>query len=453
MDLSLKLSEKNSKRKNQEMDEISYRRKLWWEVPFGVFLGLAIVTGGFLFYKTFAATKKIVQENISGGAPILQDKVDPKELKGEGDGRINILLLGMGGEGHAGSYLTDTIMVVSIDPNHKKVAMLSIPRDFYLYIPKHGYNRINTMYWDGEKSGVKGGGLAMSKDVVSDLLDINIHYAVAVDFDGFKDIVNTLGGVTVDVEKDLVDYQYPTEKGGYQTVKIKKGVKKMDGELALKYARSRKSTSDFDRAARQQKVMVAIKEKALKMETIINPAKVSGLIDALGKHLKTDIQLWEIQRMIDIFKDIDTSNIVNKVINEEEGLVKTKMINGMSVVVPLSGDYSEIRKFAHELFVDTFITDENASIIVLNGTKNANSAKNLSSLLTSYNYSIVKIDNADTKDYKTTVIYDNTKGEKPYTLEFLKKRLTKLNLKLEIKEGGEYDADIVIIIGSDYKGE
>lgn len=456
MDLSLKLPEKKAVKKYekvQELEEVSPKKKLWWEIPLGIFLGLIIVTGGFLIYKTFAATKKIVQENVSGGAPVLQDKISPKELKGEGDGRINILLLGMGGEGHAGEYLTDTIMVVSIDPKNKKVAMLSIPRDFYLYIPKHGYNRINTMYYAGEQNKNKGGGLAKSKEVISDLLDINIHYAVAIDFTGFKDIVNTLGGVTVDVEKDLVDTQYPTSKGGYQTFKVRKGTQKMDGELALKYARSRHSTSDFDRAARQQKVLVAIKEKALKMETILNPTKIAGLLDALGNHLKTDIQLWEIQRLIDISRGIDASKIVNKVINGEEGLVKTTMINGMSVVVPVSGDYSEIRKFAHELFIDTYITDENARVLVLAGTKNTNAAKKLGSMLKSYNYNVIKIDNASKLDYKNTIIYDNTKGSKPYTLEFLKKRLEKLSLRPEIKQSSEYDADIIIIIGSDYKGK
>lgn len=447
MDLSLKPSERE-----QKIQEISHRKKLWWEVPLGVFLGLIIVVGGFLAYKTFIATKKIIQENVGGGAPAILDKTSPRELKGEGDGRINILLLGMGGEGHAGSYLTDTVMVLSIDPKTKKVAMLSIPRDLYIYIGK-GYNRINTMYWTGEKDKIKGGGLAYSKEVVSDLLDINIHYGVMVDFNGFKDIVNALGGVTVNVDKDLVDTTYPTEKGGYQTLKIKKGTQQMNGELALKYARSRHSTSDFDRAARQQKLMVAIKEKAFKLETILDPTKISGLMDALGNHLKTDIQLWEIQRLIEIAKEVDASKIVNKVINGEEGLVKTTMINGMSVVVPISGDYSEIRKFAHELFVDTYITDENASIEVLNGTKSSGNAKKMADVLKSYSYNVVNTGNAESLDYKKTTLYDRTGGKKPYTIEFLKKRLSKMGLKPEIKQGGNYNSDIVIILGSDYKGK
>ena len=448
MDLSLNLPQKE-----REIQEISYRKKLWWEIPLGIFVGVVLVIGGVLAYKTFAATKKVIQENVSGGAPAILDKVGPRELKGEGDGRINILLLGMGGEGHAGAYLTDTIMVLSIDPKNKHVAMLSIPRDLYIYFPKNGYNRINTMYWTGESNKYPGGGLAMSKEAVSDLLDINIHYGVVVDFDGFKDIVDTLGGVTVDVEKDLTDTQYPTPKGGYTTFKIKKGVQNMNEDTALKYARSRHSTSDFDRAARQQKLMVAIKDKAFKIETILSPTKIAGLIDALGNHLKTDIQLWEIQRLIELSKDIDSSKVVNKVINGEEGLVKTTMINGMSVVVPISGDYSEIRNFAHEIFTDSYITEENAAIEVLNGTKNQNALKKLTSMLKSYNYNVAKTGNAPTLDYKNTIIYDNTKGKKPYTLEFLKKRLAKLNLKVDVKQGYESDADIVIIIGSDYKGK
>lgn len=452
MDLSL--NTKKGIQENQQKIKSTYRKKLWWEIPLGVFIGLALVTGGLLGYKTFAATKKVITENISGSAPALLDNVEPRELKGEGDGRINILLLGWGGEGHNGSFLTDTIMVVSIDPKTKKVAMLSIPRDLYLYIPKEGYNRINTMYWIGEKRNKNGGGISMSKEVVSDLLDLNIHYAIAVDFDGFKDIVNALGGVTVDVEKDLVDYQYPTSSGGYQTLRIKKGTQKMDGELALKYARSRKSTSDYDRAARQQILLAAIRDKALKVETILNPTKVSGLIEVLGNHLKTDIQLWEIQRLVEMSKDIDMSNMVNKVISVEEGIVAGKMINGMSVVVPKSGDYGDIRKFAHEVFTDSFLTGENASIDILNGTKNSNSAKRLSMVLESYNYNIKEIKNAERQDYKNTIIYDNTESKKPYTIEFLKKRLSKLGIKAEVKKGtmGSSEADIIIIVGSDYRG-
>ncbi len=448
MDLSLNLPS------NPRDQEISFRKKLWWEIPLGIVLGLIIATGGLLAYKAFLATKKVVTQNISGGAPALLDKVSPRELKGEGDGRINILLLGMGGEGHSGAYLTDSIMVASIDPKTKKVAMLSIPRDLYIYIPKSGYNRINTMYEYGELNKAPGGGLAFSKEVVSDLLDINIHYAAAVDFNAFKDIVDALDGVTVNVPRDLVDTEYPaSENGPYTTIRFKKGMQEMNGDKALKYARSRHSTSDFDRAERQQLVLMGIKEKAFKIETILNPVKISSLIDALGNHLKIDFQLWEIQRLIDIARDISPDNVVSKVISGDEGLVTTKMINGMSVVVPQSGDYSEIRKFAHELFVDSYITDENASVEILNGTKNSASAKKLSSFLKSYNYNISRVDNADKSDYKNTIIYDNTKGKKPYTVEFLKKRFSKLGLSPQIKyDYKDSNADIVIIIGSDYKG-
>ncbi|NTU70095.1 LCP family protein [bacterium] len=430
-----------------------HKRKLFWEIPLGIFLGLILTFGGLVAYKTFIAAKKIITENTSGSAPALTDNLNPKELKGEGDGRINILLMGMGGEGHSGSYLTDTLVVVSIDPKTKDVAMLSIPRDFYIYIPKYGYSKINAAYTIGMKNNKNNGGISMTKDIVSDLLDLNIHYGVVVDFDGFKDIVDSLGGVTVDVEKDLVDTQYPTEKYGYETIRFKKGTQKMDGNTALKYSRSRHSTSDFDRAARQQAIMVAIKNKALGMDTLLNPAKISSLMDALGSHLKTDIQLWEIQRLIEIFKEVDSNKIVNKVISPEEGLVKTSSINGASVVVPVAGDYSEIRKFAHELFVDNYLKDENASISILNGTTKSGSAKTLSEMLKSYSYNVVKNANADNTNYKKTIIYDNTKGKKPYTLEFLKKRLTKLGVSAEIKSGGDYSEDITIIVGSDYKSK
>jgi len=426
------------------------RKKLWWEIPLGVLIGLVIVFGGILAYKTFIATGKIITENTSGTAPAFLDNVGPRELKGEGDGRINILLLGAGGEDHSGTYLTDTIMVVSIDPENKDVAMLSIPRDFYIYIPDSGYNRINAAYYIGERAK-KNGGLAFAKDLISDFLDINIHYGLLVDFEGFKDIVDALGGITVDVKKALNDSSYPTERGGYQTVSFKKGIQKMNGSDALKFARSRYSTSDFDRAERQQQIMVAIKEKVLRMDTLLNPAKTSSLIDALGNHLKTDIQLWEIQRMIDLSREIDSTKIINKVLSPEEGLVKTTMIRGMSVVVPVANDYSEIRKFAHEIFVDNYLKKENAKIAILNSTSKAGNAQKMADYLKSYNYNIVKFDNFEDKTIKKTVIYDQSRGKKPYTLELLKKRLSKLGIKVEVKTNQNYSEDFVIILGQDYR--
>ena len=171
-------------------------------------------------------------------------------------GHTNILLLGKGDATHDGIDLTDTMMIASMDPKKtKSVVMLSIPRDLYLLsTEKMGQGKINTMYRDYKISLIREG---KSKDVASKLalkelatelgkaLDIQIHGVAIVDFSGFTEAVDALGGVDVDVQSDLVDTEYPADETSYTTFSIAAGHQHLDGETALKYARSRHSTSDF----------------------------------------------------------------------------------------------------------------------------------------------------------------------------------------------------------------
>lgn len=166
-----------------------------------------------------------------------------KPLLGETDDRINILLLGMGGLGHDGPYLTDTIMVASFKPSTKQAALISLPRDLSANIPGYG-SQINNANAFGEQEN-SGSGPDLARRTISQVLGIPIHYYVRVAFEGFKDIIDSVGGVTVDVENTLDDYTYPVTgkedslSGRYEHLHIEKGTQHMNGTLALKYARSR----------------------------------------------------------------------------------------------------------------------------------------------------------------------------------------------------------------------
>ena len=180
-----------------------------------------------------------------------------KTLEGEKDDRINILIMGMGGKYHEGSYLTDTIMIASIKPSTKQVSLVSLPRDLQVEIPGYGWRKINNANAFGEINN-EGYGAELARQVVEKSFDMDIHYYIRIDFTGFEEIVDSLNGIDVMVDSAFTDYQYPTEDKKYQIVSFRAGPQTMYGEEALKYARSRHSGmngegSDFARSKRQQK--------------------------------------------------------------------------------------------------------------------------------------------------------------------------------------------------------
>ncbi|MFC1651770.1 LCP family protein [Patescibacteria group bacterium] len=441
--------------------EVIAENPKWWQLDrkraliLASAIFLSLVMGWFLV-KAAMTARRIITENTGGSAPFLSGilgDVDWRQLKGEGDGRINILLLGMGGEGHTAPNLTDTIIVLSIDPQEKNAAMLSIPRDLQVYVgDNYGYGKINSVYAYGEQDNYPGGGGAFLKEKVSEILDLPMHYYARLDFDGFKKMVNTVDGVTIDVEKEIYDYSYPDENmQGYDPFFITKGTHKMDGNVALKYARSRYTTSDFDRAKRQQQVLSALREKALKVNFISNPAKISEVLDILGDHLRTDIQLWEMQKLYELSKEIDPSTMVNKVLdNSADGfLTASQSSGGAYILVPRAGDFSEIQRFVHEIFVDSYIKKENTRLTILNGTHGSGLAASVSEMLKSYGYNVVKSKNAKNKNYTQCVLYDYTNNSKPYTLQYLASRFGARIESATPKEG--QSEEMVLILGSDYQ--
>ncbi|MBU2595702.1 LCP family protein, partial [Patescibacteria group bacterium] len=248
-----RIAESEIDEKEEIPEQIKPKKKRKWWLWIITVIILAVLS--YFGYQAYAVAKRIITANNSGGSPFFkfgQDEV--KKLQGEGDGRINILLLGIGGPGHDGADLTDTMMVVSVDPINKTVAMLSIPRDLWVKIPGNGESKINAVHSYGEQNKKKfGDGPTVSKQIVSQILDLPIHYYARMDFEGFKKLVDQVGGIEIKVEKDIVDPYYPDDRTGKNiTYRVREGEQHMDGAQALKYARSRYTTSDFDRARRQQ---------------------------------------------------------------------------------------------------------------------------------------------------------------------------------------------------------
>jgi LCP family protein required for cell wall assembly len=219
----------------------------------------------------------------------------------------NILIAGIGGRDHDGGSLTDSIMLASFDEDHRSVTMISIPRDLYVSYGKWAWaGKINTLYpiGLGQKEGIS---LLASK--VSEITGQSIQHYMVIDFTAFRYVVNALDGIDVDVEKNLYDNEYPDYNYGYTVFSVKQWLQKFDGETALRYARSRHSTSDIDRSHRQQQIINAIKTKALSAGIITSPTKVSNIIDATRKNIDTDMTVSDIVSLGVSFASIEKSAI------------------------------------------------------------------------------------------------------------------------------------------------
>lgn len=434
------------------------KKKRWWLRILIVVLIIGLCVGGYFGYRTYRSLHKVITKNTGEVAEGLKtENVAPEKLKGEGDGRVNILLLGVGDPGHSGEELSDTIIVVSFDPKTKDVAMLGIPRDLYVKIAGGGFSKINNAHAFGEQNH-KGGGPELAKQTVSQVLGIPIHYYIRTDFTALKQAVDTVGGVDVNVTSDLVDPDYPCGRNEGQVCgfSIMAGPQHFNGSAALKYVRCRKGDcgDDYGRAKRQQEILVALRQKAMKLDILTNPAKVLGLLDIVGDNVRTDLQITEIERLTQIARETDVSKITNKVLdNSTTNLVKNGQVGDASVVIPAAGigNYAAIQAFVRSIFVDGYIKQEAATVQVENGTAVPTKGKLVSDLLKSYNYNVIATVPADVTTHKTTQIIDTTGGKKPYTVQYLEKRFGVKATVVEPVAGTPAPADIRVIVGADYK--
>lgn len=403
--------------------------------------------------SVWRAGGKIITSNTTGGSVLFHKKsedVKPTELQGEGDGRINIAIYGRGGEGHPGGNLADVIKVLSIDPQNHKMALLSIPRDLWVKIPGYGFSKINTAYASGEQVK-KGNGPEVANQTISQLLDLpKIHYYISLDFDALKKLVDALGGVSVTVDKALDDPFYPAPNMiNYAPIHINAGTQVMNGDLALKYSRSRETTSDFDRARRQEIVMTAIRDKAFSVGILANPLKISEIIGILGDHVRTNLQVNEMRQLVTLVKESE-ANIITKVLDTAaDGPLMSASDTRGYVIVPRDGDltYPEVKRIAHEIFTDPYLAKEKSTIEIQNATSKNGLGNTVSNLLKSYGYNVVKVSTNTTKEPFTQLI-DYSKGKNPFTASFLEKRFSLKSRYSEAIPG--VATDFVIILGADY---
>ncbi len=427
----------------------------------GAFVALAFLALVIFFsVRAYTVAKRVMVARSSNASPLLVDDIeeflkDPgfiSNLK-EGDRRVNILLLGVGGGDHPGAELTDTMLVVSIDVKNKAVAMLSIPRD--LYVPVKGYSntKINSVYTLGLENNDNNiqKAFELVKGTISDVFDVPIHYLVLVDFEGFQKAIDAIGGIGVEVQSDIYDSAYPDKNvTGYEPFSITRGYHILDGETALKYARSRHGSSDFDRARRQQEILTAVKEKMMEKDNIFSIKKINDLVGILSDNIKTDLQLSEIDALYKIAKGINKENIATKVLDDSsDSPLYADSYDGMYVLVPNDPSWDEVKEFIRQYFKDPFTASEKAKISIKNGTTTTGLGTKLAEQLKIFGYDIVDISNADDKKYESTFIYDYSNNGKKNTLKFLQEKLNNAPVVRLDDKASQWD--IEIIIGKDYK--
>ena len=424
---------------------------------------LFIAVGGLVFSQGWLKAKKVFRGGTTSAAA-LQTNVNPQLLKGEGDGRINILLLGRGGGNHEAPDLTDTMMLASIDPVNHTATLLSVPRDLWVTIQDRGAMKINAAWETGkykylgkivnDNSNPQGtlAGFTLADQTVENVIGVPIHYNVLVDFDAFKQAIDTVGGVTINVPEDLID---PTMRADNDNNPIiaKAGSQHFDGRHALNYSRSRETTSDFARAQRQRALLLALKEQVNTLGTLSNPTKLASLANVFGNNVQTDLSINDAARMADIVKNITNDKVKSiGLADAPNSYVTTGNINGQSVVEPKAGlfNYTAIQNFVRGALKDPYLVKEEAKIQIYNGTTVAGLAGTQADVLKTYGYTITGTANAPTRGYAQTIVVDLSGGKNKYTKHYLEQRynvtaVTALPDTTILPNG----ADFVIIVGND----
>jgi polyisoprenyl-teichoic acid--peptidoglycan teichoic acid transferase len=351
-----------------------------------VILGLGIVFwGGFAAIDSGFFAEKTRQ--IFSFGPLDKDK----------NGHTNILLLGVAGEGAEGGNLSDSIMVVSVNPSGPSISMLSLPRDLFLS-SRIGDRKVNEIYAAARYKQGNRRGLEIIKDAVSEFTGVPIHYGAVVNFKVFAEGVDELGGLDIFVPEAIEDPFYPDVDYGYQTFVVRKGFQHFDGETALKYARSRKTSSDYDRAKRQQDIILAIRQKAENMSLLTDFGKLENFFQIYRKNVNTDLGLTQTVALAKVGLGIDYGNVVSAVLNDDPaqtgGFLYTpakEFYGGQYVLLP--EDLKDTQLFMDLVLIHPEILLENAQISVLNGSMTAGKASRMAVRLRRLGFHVIDVGN------------------------------------------------------------
>jgi LCP family protein required for cell wall assembly len=362
----------------------------------------------------------------------------------QGTERINILLLGIDkrdDEPISGTR-SDTMILASIDPVSKSAALVSLPRDMWVNIPgctysegcSGGQQRINVAH--------AVGGPPMAVQTVTTDFGVPIQYYARVDFRGFEQLVDTVGGVVIDVDQPVKDDEYPTDDYGYQRIYFGPGPQLMDGRTALEYARSRHGTSDFARAGRQQKVIVSLRSRALQLNML---SKAPDLVGIIQSSLSTDMTPVQMLSLGKLVSQIDRSKIFDLVLDANY-VTPFKGSDGADLLDP---NIPLIRRAITDAQRTAAHPELQAKIEVLNGSGTVGLGQKAADYLTAQGFNVVRIAAAERSDYQSSLVQVLTQDKG--AAQALATTLRVPTTAITALPTPDAAADIRIVLGQDFR--
>jgi LCP family protein required for cell wall assembly len=460
MDASLSEIDAVSSKKRRRLNPVLMKR-------LALFVLVACIIMGLYFgFKAFVAGGKVFQGSL------FDLLGQGKQLQQDEYGRSNILVFGTSEDdpshANSGADLADSIMVLSLDQKNKQMAMFSVPRDLYVKYGEacaSGYEgKINVAYMCGLDGGSEKEGSEKLMNIVGDHFGLDMHYYVHVNYTVLRESVDAVGGITVKIEssdpRGVLDRNFDWTCG-YKCYLVKwpNGPAQLNGEQALALARARNdaggyglSRGNFDREQYQQKIMIALKDKAVSGGTLANPIAVNGLIDALGENVRTNFDAAEVKTLVTIASEINNSNIKRIDLTKAGSSVLTtgSSPTAGSIVRPIAGlyDFSKVQSYVRsQLTVKT--DEEGATIEILNGSDYGGVAgKKADELAKAGLTEVTTGDTPTSSSYAPVQWYDLSGGNKPKTREKLKTVLGISPRTGNLPTGVQSEADFVIILGN-----
>lgn len=434
---------------------------------------LLLCVAGYFGYKLLSTSAKIF-----GGNPLSAILSAGKDLKMDENGRSNILLFSTSEDdpGHDGPNLTDSIMVLSVDQKKNNAFMVSIPRDMRAGACYTG--KINEIYYcaRGDDTAKEAAGQDALRAKTGEILGLDVQYAVHVNYTALRQAVAAVGNITVTIEsrdpKGQMDSNFDWKCGvsslrTYRSAKEKQacppnghfidypnGPATLDAEHALYLAQARGAQaptygfeqSNFDREKNQQKIIVALKEKALSAGTLANPVAVSNLLDALGDNVRTNFDADEVKTLVRLGREIDTKNIHSLPLNNE---VKSLLGFCGSDICPTAGTfaYAQIHEAVAAFAAGNYASIEMAVIAVLNASGEVGAAQAKADEITKNGLTVAHVSNAPNTLGETPLqLLDQSDGKKPETLKKLEELLG-VKATTQIPAGVSANADFTVIVG------
>ena len=353
--------------------------------------------------------------------------------------RLNVLILGIDSRGVAGDTMnTDTMIVLSLDPVNRTAAMLSVPRDTLVTIPGHGPEKVNAAFAIG--------GPELAQRTIDGLLGIQINSYALINFGAFTKIVDSVGGVVIDVKRPIRDESYPTADFGVERLNIQPGQQLMTGEVALKYARSRHGSNDFSRARRQQDVISAIRAR---LATDGMLGRIPGIVGEVGSAVETSFDPANVLPLAGLGGSIPSSDIRSEVLLPCGGdALHCELIEDNSPLgYYLIPDKTKIANLVAELFYDPKVRQEGARVEVRGTGTKTSPAPEVADRLAARAFAVVRVTSGASG--RSEILVKNSAAR--YTADQLSKQLSGIPVR-DAGSSEQTDADIVVIVGTDFKG-